>query len=126
MENRLRVRVRGAASFAIAAAISSAALASMAYAKPPAAAAAASVNGAQAQPGPAAGQADAVDPAHAAATVQSLCSKCHDLGLVASAKYDRAGWQEVLQRMYGHGLVASDEEAKEVLDYLSNPPPPSQ
>jgi len=126
MENRLRVRVRGVASFAIAAAISSAALASMAYAKPPGPTAASGADGVQAPPVRPGGQGQAVDPAHAAATVQSLCSKCHDLGLVASAKYDRAGWEEVLQRMYGHGLVASDEEAKEVLDYLSSPPPPSQ
>jgi cytochrome c5 len=123
MESRLRVRVRGAATFLGATAVIFTALASMASAQPPATDATATAKGAQAQPGQ---RGDAIDPAHAAATVQSLCSKCHDIGLVTSARYDRAGWQEVLQRMYGHGLVASDEEAKEVLDYLAAGPSPSQ
>lgn len=123
MESQLRVRVRGAATLGGATALILIALASMASAQAPATDAAASANGARPQPGQ---RGDAIDPAHAAATVQSLCSKCHDIGLVTSARYDRAGWQDVLQRMYGHGLVASDEEAKEVLDYLSAAPSPSQ
>lgn len=126
MESRLRVRVHGAAAFAGAAAVIFTALASMAHAQSPAPPRAAGADGAQAQPGRAGAPAPAVDPVHAAATLQTLCTKCHDLGLVAAAKYDRSGWQEVLQRMYGHGLVASDEEAKEVLDYLSSGPLPSQ
>lgn len=125
MESRLRVRLRAAATFAGAAALIFTALPPPAGAQSPAPAAAASAKDPQAPPGQAEEHSSAIDPAHAAATVQALCSKCHDLGLVASAKYDRAGWQEVLQRMYGHGLVASDEEAKEVLNYLAASPPPS-
>jgi len=122
----LRVRVPGAALFAGAAALTFVGLASMASAQPPPAPAAARGDSAPGHPAPPAGHGDNGDNAHAEATFQTLCSKCHDLGMVTSAKHDRAGWEEVLQRMSGHGLVASDEEVKEVLDYLATNPTPSQ
>lgn len=68
-----------------------------------------------------------VDMAHAKTTFQTLCSKCHDLGIVTAQRHDRAGWNEIIQRMYGLNFVASEEEANAVLEYLvaNHPPPPS-
>jgi cytochrome c5 len=116
METRLKVRVRGAAAFAGTAAVIFAAVAALAGAQSPARAAAADASGAQSAPGP--GRADTIDMVHAKATFVTLCSKCHDLGPINAQRHDRAGWSEVLDRMSGFGLVASDEEIKEVLDYL--------
>lgn len=67
-----------------------------------------------------------VDMAHAKTTFQTLCSKCHDLGIVTAQRHDRAGWNEIIQRMYGLNFVASEEEANEVLEYLvaNHPPQP--
>lgn len=66
-----------------------------------------------------AGAPSGFDLVHAKATFQALCSKCHDLGPVNAQNHDRAGWQEVIERMNGFGLVASDEEREEVLSYLA-------
>jgi cytochrome c5 len=107
----LRVRVRVATTFAAAAVVLSAALGS-AGAQPAASAEAASQAAAQTT------HADPVDMVHAKKTFQTLCSKCHDLGLVTSQNHDRAGWNEVIQKMRGFNFVASDEETREILEYL--------
>lgn len=55
---------------------------------------------------------------HAKATFEGLCTNCHDIGLVTAQGNDRAGWEEVVTRMYGFGLAGTDEEVKEVVEYL--------
>ena len=113
----MKLRTRVAAAFAGAAVVFGA-LASTACAQSPARAAAAPAQ--TASPG------GGVDLIHAKASFQSLCSKCHDLGLATSQAHDRAGWNEVVQRMSGFGLVASDEEKAEVVEYLAASHPASQ
>jgi cytochrome c5 len=120
MENRVRVRVRVATRFAGAAAF--AALASVAGAQPATNAAMAAAGAPQAL----AQASNTVDMVHAKASFQSLCSKCHDLGQATSQNHDRAGWKEVVQRMTGFGLVASDDEVKEVVEYLAATHPADQ
>ncbi len=55
---------------------------------------------------------------HAKATFEGLCANCHDLGLVTAQGHDRSGWEEVVNRMYGFGLAGTDDEVKEVVEYL--------
>jgi len=53
------------------------------------------------------------------ALVESKCSTCHDFGRVQAAEYDRAGWEQTVDRMMGNGLVLTEEEYNSIVDYLS-------
>ena len=75
-------------------------------------------SGAWAQAAPETASAASVDMEHAKATFEGLCVNCHDIGLITAQGHDRAGWEEVITRMYGFGLAGSDEEVNEVLEYL--------
>jgi cytochrome c5 len=88
----------------------------------PASAPAAAAPTAAAPAAPAAGASSAastVDMAHAKATFESLCNGCHEAALATDARYDRKGWESVIERMYGFGLSATDAQAKEIVEYLS-------
>jgi len=45
---------------------------------------------------------------------------CHTTDRVWSADYDRDGWVETIDRMKVQGLVVTDEEYDQILDYLAN------
>jgi competence protein ComEA len=53
------------------------------------------------------------------AEVQKLCSSCHPVERGASVRLTREGWQDVMTRMVGLGLKASDEDLNLMLEYLS-------
>jgi DNA uptake protein ComE-like DNA-binding protein len=52
-------------------------------------------------------------------TVMKLCSTCHPADRGASVRLTREGWQDVMTRMVGLGLKASDEELNAALEYLA-------
>jgi competence protein ComEA len=52
-------------------------------------------------------------------TVVKLCSTCHPADRGASVRLTREGWQDVMTRMVGLGLKASDEELNAALEYLA-------
>jgi len=58
------------------------------------------------------------DPA--VALIETKCSMCHTTDRVWSADYDRDGWVETIDRMKVQGLVVTDEEYDQILDYLAN------
>ena len=51
--------------------------------------------------------------------VVKLCSTCHPPERGASVRLTREGWQDVMTRMVGLGLKASDEELNAVLEYMA-------
>jgi competence protein ComEA len=53
------------------------------------------------------------------ATVVKLCGTCHPPERGASVRLTRDGWQDVMTRMVGLGLKASDEELNVALEYLA-------
>ena len=53
------------------------------------------------------------------AEVQKLCSTCHPVERGASVRLTREGWQDVMTRMVGLGLKATDEELNAVLEYMA-------
>jgi competence protein ComEA len=53
------------------------------------------------------------------ATVVKLCGTCHPAERGASVRLTREGWQDVMTRMVGLGLKASDEELNAALQYLA-------
>jgi DNA uptake protein ComE-like DNA-binding protein len=76
----------------------------------------------------AAGLAIAAAPTRAAAqlpegqgreTVAKLCGSCHPPERGASVRLTREGWQDVMTRMVGLGLKASDEDLTAALEYLA-------
>ena len=53
------------------------------------------------------------------AETMKLCSTCHPAERGASVRLTREGWQDVMTRMVGLGLKASDEELNAVLEYMA-------
>jgi cytochrome c5 len=52
-------------------------------------------------------------------TFEAVCSSCHDAAVVAGQPRSRKEWEAVIDRMYNQGLVATDEQVAQVLDYLT-------
>lgn len=52
-------------------------------------------------------------------TVVKLCGTCHPPERGASVRLTREGWQDVMTRMVGLGLKASDEDLNAALEYLA-------
>jgi competence protein ComEA len=48
-----------------------------------------------------------------------VCSQCHEPQRAASVRLTRDAWEAVLEKMIGLGMRASDEELKQILEYLS-------
>jgi hypothetical protein len=63
--------------------------------------------------------APAVDMVHAKATFEQVCSACHESALATDMKNTRKGWEQVVDRMFGFGLAATDEQVNEIVEYLS-------
>ena len=84
---------------------------------PAAAPAAASAGGAA--PAAAAAAAGGTDMAHAKTTFQTVCSACHDAALATDLRNTRRGWEQVVDRMFGFGMSATDAQVKEIVDYLT-------
>lgn len=112
----LKSKAAGAVVLGAAVLWAATSLAATAPAATPAAAAPAAAAPAAA---PAGGAASTTDMAHAKATFESLCNGCHESALATDARYNRKGWESVIERMYGFGLSATDAQAKEIIDYLA-------
>jgi len=61
---------------------------------------------------------DASDPAKS--LVDSKCSMCHSLDRVYSAEKTAAEWESTIDRMKSNGLVVTDEEYAQIVEYLAN------
>ena len=48
-----------------------------------------------------------------------ICSQCHEPQRAASVRLTREAWEAVLEKMVGLGMRASDDELKQILEYLS-------
>lgn len=57
-------------------------------------------------------------------TVQQLCTGCHAIGMVTATGRTSDGWAEMIERMMGLGLEASDEDLQTVHAYLTREFPP--
>jgi len=51
--------------------------------------------------------------------VEERCTLCHGVDPITSAKLDRDGWKNMVQRMVGYGSQMNDKEVDVVVDYLS-------
>ncbi len=51
--------------------------------------------------------------------IQERCTKCHTLAPIQKAKKTPEEWEKTVQRMRLKGAKLSDEEAKIVIQYLS-------
>lgn len=56
--------------------------------------------------------------------VQRVCTGCHAIGMVTAKGRTSDGWSEIIDRMMGLGLEASDEDLQTVHAYLSRELPP--
>lgn len=57
-------------------------------------------------------------------TVQRVCTSCHAIGMVTAKGRTPDGWSEIIGRMMGLGLEASDEDLQTIHAYLSRELPP--
>ena len=53
------------------------------------------------------------------ALIESKCSLCHTTERVWGADYDKATWAATIDRMKSNGLVITDDEYTQIVDYLS-------
>jgi competence protein ComEA len=53
------------------------------------------------------------------ATVERICSQCHDVASFAQSRNTRAGWNIVVDDMVARGAEGTDEELERILDYLA-------
>jgi hypothetical protein len=65
------------------------------------------------------GAAAPIDMVRAKATFENLCGSCHETALATDARYNREGWKQVVERMFGFGMSATDEQAAEIVEYLT-------
>jgi cytochrome c2 len=52
------------------------------------------------------------------AIVNRACQSCHDLGTVMDARHTAGEWPGVVERMRANGADLTDDEAKQVREYL--------
>jgi cytochrome c2 len=52
------------------------------------------------------------------AIVSRACQSCHDLGTVTDARHTVGEWPGVVERMRANGADLTDDEAKQVREYL--------
>ena len=50
--------------------------------------------------------------------VVNVCGKCHEPQRVAALRLTREGWEEVVTKMVSLGAKASDDDLKQITDYL--------
>jgi competence protein ComEA len=51
-------------------------------------------------------------------SLQKVCSNCHELEAVTSARHTKAGWQQIVEDMIARGAEGSDEQMEAALSYL--------
>ena len=51
--------------------------------------------------------------------VVTVCGKCHEPQRVAALRLTREGWEEVVAKMVSLGAKASDDELKQITEYLA-------
>ena len=53
------------------------------------------------------------------ALVLARCTVCHNVDRIAAAQHDQTGWSATVARMIGKGARLNSEEAKAVIDFLT-------
>ena len=53
-------------------------------------------------------------------TVVTKCFQCHGPGMWLDHRQDRRGWEGVLYRMVGRGALWTEEEIRQMADYLGS------
>ena len=51
--------------------------------------------------------------------VVNVCGKCHEPQRVAALRLTREGWEEVIAKMVSLGAKASDDDLKQITEYLA-------
>ncbi|WP_312407224.1 cytochrome c, partial [Brevundimonas sp.] len=75
-------------------------------------------------PPPAAARLGGLPPGAGRDVVQRVCTGCHAIGMVTAKGRTSDGWSEIIGRMMGLGLEASDEDLQTIHAYLSRELPP--
>lgn len=90
----------------------------------PVVAAQSSAPSAKAPPAPAAARPGGLPAGAGRDAVQRVCTSCHAIGMVTAKGRTPDGWSEIIGRMMGLGLEASDEDLQTIHAYLSRELPP--
>ena len=48
-----------------------------------------------------------------------VCTQCHEIDSVASLRYSKDGWRDLVYTMKGSGAAATDEECNAIVEYLA-------
>lgn len=66
-----------------------------------------------------AGLAQSLPAGPGSATVQRVCSKCHNITIVTARRLSEAGWENVVENMISRGAAATPDEQEEIVSYLA-------
>ena len=66
-----------------------------------------------------AGSAQELPDGKGKALVQRICSKCHGLESITSARATRERWENIVDDMVGRGAEGTDEEFDTIIEYLA-------
>jgi mono/diheme cytochrome c family protein len=66
------------------------------------------------------GTATAVDGASGKRLVEWKCNACHRSDRATEIRKTRAEWEKTVARMVENGLLAEDEELKQIVQYLAS------
>jgi competence protein ComEA len=58
------------------------------------------------------------DLAREAASLQSVCGRCHNLEIVTNTPRSLDEWRDTMQKMVDRGASGSDDQYDDILDYL--------
>jgi competence protein ComEA len=64
-------------------------------------------------------QAERLPEGKGKATLEKVCAGCHDMDAVTASRYTEMGWKQTVDDMVSRGAEASDEQAVEVVAYLT-------
>lgn len=53
------------------------------------------------------------------ALMEAQCARCHGLNIVTDQRNTRAGWEQVVVRMFSHGYTAKERDVQTIIDYLA-------
>jgi len=68
---------------------------------------------------PVSAMAQDLPPGPGADVTVRVCGSCHGMDQVIGERHDAAGWTGVVNDMINNGASASDDEAKQIVNYLT-------
>lgn len=64
-------------------------------------------------------QAPSLKPGEGQQTVQTVCTRCHTIGMVIARPHTPDEWNAIIGKMIDKGMMASDDQLDQIATYLA-------